>query len=657
MSDKTTATIEDKVLSIPSSKGTIAGTLYTPSHREEPLPVLLMSIPYRKDDYITYGAYDPLIRYLANHDYHVVVTDLLGTGASSGFKSEHTAFTGNEATEVIEWLADQEWTTGEVGMFGKSYGGRTTLAAAVERPPPLKAIVPISAPFAAYDDSKYQGGSLNFFKQAGDFCPLVQTLFTMPPSRRDTEGEWVEVWRERLDAMTKSKPWLFEFLEHDHKDGYWQGKDIDVEKIDIPVFAITGWRDYYPHASLEHLSNIDAPTRILIGPWRHTMPHRGFETAVDGRAQIQEWFDHFLKDEDNGARTHSPIEYWTEQNGEGQSGSGQWRGRDGWPHVDNSDGPTLSFALTQSGLLPAGEFTAESSVETTYDFDQTVGINSIDYLTPNVDATPDDVRSLTFETEPLSEAIEFTGTGEAAIRITPTVNDHLLVVRVLDVNPDGGSSLVTFGRLRASQRDSFKDPDLLTPGQEYEIQVPLKPKSHIFEAGHRIRVAISASYFPLMLAPRYQGSFTVSSNPDDPSILRFPGRIRESEAILTDGINMNSPTESPVPPSSPYVTVHESTWKTGREHETQNAQFITHEAKTIDLPHAKELHWERKIKATVQADDPLTAKVQSDTTVRMEYESEVVTVYGSSHATTETAVLTQQVQIDNETIYNETWRW
>jgi len=655
MSKLTSTSVVERDVSIPFEDGTIAATRYDPVAYDTPLPVLLMTIPYRKDDNITYGAYDPLIRYLAKHGYNVVVSDLYGTGASSGFLEKPHAFQENEATTVVEWMADQEWSTGHVGMFGKSYGGRTCLNAAAERPESLKAIVPITASYSSYDDSKYQGGTINFYKQIGDWTPMMQTLAAMPPSRRDREGRWASVWHEHLDGLDRTEPWLFQLLEHDHKDEYWKDIDPDIERIDVPVFAISGWRDFYPHAPLEWLPELDVPSRILMGPWRHTVPHRGREVAINGREQILEWFDYFLKDRDNGALDHPYIEYWTECSGGGNIDGGVWRAGESWPTVEDAT-ETLSFALSPDGLVHDSEFRS-GIVETEYQFDQTVGIDSIDYLAPPSDTSADDARSLVFETDQLSAPVEYTGTGRAHIRVTPTVEDHLLAVRLVDVGPHGDASLVSYGRIQASQRASYEDPESLTPREEYGITLMLKPKSHVFERGHRIRVAISAAYFPLVLAPRYQGSFTVTSEPGHPSLIEFPGQVHGEEVIFDDSIEQPKPDDDVVAVSSDFATVHDSSWETSRSHRSNGAVFTTTVDKTLELPHGATMHWEREVEARVQHDEPLTSIARSDADIRIEYTDETVRIKASSRAGHDTAAITERVWVDNQLTYDKTWRW
>ena len=83
------------------------------------------------------------------------------------------------------------------------------------------------------------------------------------------------------------------------------------------------------------------------------------------------------------------------------------------------------------------------------------------------DTTPDDVRSMTFETERLDAPIELTGSGTATLRITPTSTDPQVSVRVTDVAPNGSATLVTRGQLRLTHRDGHEEPTEVAPRNEY----------------------------------------------------------------------------------------------------------------------------------------------------------------------------------------------
>jgi len=285
-------------LRIPVKNDTVAATRFEPRDADAQLPALLMYIPYHADDYVTYGAYNSLIKYLAAGGYQVIVADMVGTGASSGHKSQaFESAEGQEGAEIIEWLAERDWCNGKVGMFGKSYGGITSLKAAAKQPDPLETIVTIHAPYLGFRDY-YMGGEFSLYGMGGHWTPLMQALQAKPPGSRDTDHHWADIWQTRIQNLRNDTPWLFDFLEHDTNDPFWEEMNISAEKINIPTFAVSGWRDGYPHTTMEYVEKINADTRVILGPWRHIMPHRGREVAINFRQQVLEWFDYHIKEVD-----------------------------------------------------------------------------------------------------------------------------------------------------------------------------------------------------------------------------------------------------------------------------------------------------------------------------------------------------------------------
>lgn len=132
----------------------------------------------------------------------------------------------------------------------------------------------------------------------------------------------------------------------------------------------------------------------------------------------------------------------------------------------------------------------DGAVEREYTYDQIVGMHAVDYGMPV--HTNDDVRSLTFRTDRLSESVELTGTEAARLRIRPTTPEPIVAARVIDVAPDGATTLVTTGQHLLSRRDDVVDPRHAEPGTEYEVSPPLKPKSHVFEPDHRLGLSVNA---------------------------------------------------------------------------------------------------------------------------------------------------------------------
>ncbi|MFB6298733.1 MAG: CocE/NonD family hydrolase [Halobacteriales archaeon] len=643
-------------LLIPVGEETVAATRYSPQDTDGPVPALLMFLPYRRGDF-SYAGYDPMNRYLAAHGYEVVTADIIGTGASSGRKPEpFTADEGPQGAEIIEWLADQDWTNGRIGMYGLSYGGETTLRAAAERPAPLEAIVPIHATHTMYRAHTH-GGAAELYRMAGGWGPMMQVQQAMPPSPRDTDGRWAEVWEEHLAELREGTPWLFQLVEHDTRDAYWQGEDIPVDRIDVPTFAMTGWRDLFTTATMEYFPQLGGEKRLLLGPWRHNLPYAGRESAVDLRRQMVEWFDYFLKDADNDALDHPTIEYWTERDGGGTVDGGVWRGREEWPTVDTD--PTLSYALTPDGLSETSAYTdGKGVVEREYEYDHTVGAHSTETVIQTVceppDTSPDDARSVVFETDPLADPIEITGTGEVTLRVTATTADPNLSVRLIDVSPDGTAHLVTHRELRLSHRNGDSDPESLTPGEEYEVTLPLRPNSHLFEAGHRIRLAISAGLFPGMMPPREQGSFVFHSIPDRPSTLTFPGRVHEDDATFENAIEMTDPDDT-MPVTSPLIRRDETDWRTTRSHVDDSVTVTVTSDSETDLPYADSLTWQSETTASVAAADPMSVEISRTITATIDYGSEAVVIESQSRVSQDLIQLETTITIDGTTLFDESW--
>ncbi|MFC7157023.1 CocE/NonD family hydrolase [Halomarina halobia] len=651
---ETTNIVRHPDLLIPAAGEEVAATRYEPIDAGESLPAVLVATPYRKDDRITFGSWEPSLQYIARHGYEVIVVDLVGTGASTGTKEPFTRAEGAELAEVVEWLAEQPWTTGRVGMFGLSYGAWTQYATAAHAPEALEAIVPVAVSPSVFASS-CTGGVFNPLKRA-TWAAQMQATRALPPSRRDDDGRWAGIWQSRLDALRDGTPWLFQFLDHERRDAFWDDRSVAPEEITVPTLAACGYRDVHTGPMVEFFGDIEGPKRLLLGPWRHTMPEQGRECAIDFRRQVVEWFDRFLKDADNGALNYPTVAYWTERNGGWQVGAGLWRGADRWPDVTATGRGALTYTLASDGLI-AGE-TVPGTIERDYEYDHTVGVDSVDrvgsIVNTGVDTNADDARSLTFETDPLDTPVELTGSGAATLRVRATTPEPVVAVRIGDVAPTGRTRMVTGGYLRASHREGHEAPRPLAPDEEVELTVPLKPKSHLFEPDHRMRVAVSAADFPRALPPNEQGTLTVVSRPEARSTVRFPGRTHGG-IEFTDTVSLRSPDES-VPLRSPYVVDSDTTWVTAREHVNDTVEFRTMEQYTLDLPHARGMTWSNEVVASVAAAEPGTAYLQTETEATLDYPTERVRVETSARVARSTASIATRVSVDEQLLFDERWR-
>jgi uncharacterized protein len=114
------------------------------------------------------------------------------------------------------------------------------------------------------------------------------------------------------------------------------------------------------------------------------------------------------------------------------------------------------------------------------------------------DQREDDARSLVFETAPLETRIEILGAAIVTLDVASDKPLANLAVRLCDVHPDGASLRVSFGILNLAFRDGFEQPARLLPSQRYRVRIQLNDAGSAFPAGHRIRVALSTAYWPMI---------------------------------------------------------------------------------------------------------------------------------------------------------------
>lgn len=654
-------------LLVPVEGATVAATRYEPLGDDGPHPAVLVATPYRKDDWITFGSWHPSIEYFARSGYEVIVADLVGTGASSGEPTPFARADGEQMARVVEWLADQPWTTGRVGMFGLSYGAWTQYATAAAAPDPLRAIVPVSVAASGYASS-YTGGVLNPLKRAL-WATEFQARQALPPGRRDEDGRWARIWHDRLDRLERERPWLFRFLDHDLEDEFWAERAVEPEEVSVPTLAACGTRDVHTASMVPFVEALDVEKRLIVGPWRHRMPEQGRETAIDFRRQAVDWFDRHLRgdapDPDRGSESElPPVAYWTERDGGWKIGAGTWRGRDRWPTVETH--PTRSFVLTAGGFDLAAEGEANlddgEPVVREREYDHTVGMESLERVggvtNPGVDTSADDARSIPAESSPLENAVEFTGTGVVTARVSATTPAPVVAVRVVDVATDGTSLLVTSGRLAADHRTGHAPgaPEPLPRDDPVDLEIPLTPTSHVFEPGHRVRLAVAAGHHPRVLPRREQGRLRLHSAPGERTTLRFPGTVHGGEVSDFDDAVEMAPPDERVPVRTPYTSDETGRWETARRHTENAARFGVDGGKTVTRPDGTSLSWHRDVSASVVADDPATATFETRVEAELDYGYETVSVEATGRVTRDASHLETLVRVDGSSVFDERWR-
>jgi uncharacterized protein len=487
---------------IPLKDGTqLAARIWLPEDAEQnPVPAILEYLPYRKRD----GTYERdalTYPWLAGHGYAGVRVDIRGSGESDGLLSdEYARQEQDDALEIIAWLAAQPWCSGAVGMMGISWGGFNGLQVAARRPAALKAIVTICSTDDRYaDDVHYMGGAkLNAgFGWASFFFGAM----CHPPDPALVGERWRAMWLERLANV----PLFLEiWTRHQRRDAYWRHGSVceDYAAIECPVYAVGGWTDGYTNAIPRLLERLAVPRKGLIGPWAHAYPHFALPGPQIGFLQdMLRWWDHWLKGAETGVMDEPMVRAWMTDSVKPapyhETLPGRWVAEPSWPPPESK---SHRLFLTDDGLRPERAPLAARAVCSP----QTVGKDAGSWCPfgraadQAGDQRADDARSLVFETPPLDETIEILGAAVVTLEIASDRPIANIAVRLCDVHPSAESLRVSFGVQNLTHRDGHETPQPLVPGERYQIRIQLNDAGVVFPAGHRIRLALSTTYWPMI---------------------------------------------------------------------------------------------------------------------------------------------------------------
>lgn len=492
----------------------LAATIWLPEDAgENPVPAILEYLPYRRRDG-TVLRDRQMHAYIAGHGYASVRVDMRGSGDSDGLlHDEYLPQEQADAVEVIAWLAAQPWCSGAVGMMGISWGGFNALQVASRRPPALKAIITACSTDDRYaDDCHYMGGCL-----LNNTIAWASTMFAFgaqPPDPEVVGERWRDMWLTRLEnnpLMAAS------WIEHQHRDAYWKQGSVneDYSSITAAVYAVGGWADGYSNAISRMIAGLPGPKKGLIGPWAHAYPHAAKPGPQIGFLQeALRWWDFWLKGIDTGIMDEPVLRAWMQESVSPATTyderPGRWVAEASWPPQDRAplllhfSGRTLSS--TSSG---GGDLVIASSLSTGVTFGEWCPYGLAGELP--ADQRPDDGRSLFLETEPLADRVELFGTPVVTLELSCDKPSAMLAARLEDVAPDGASTLVSYGLANLTHRDGHEHPEALEPGKKYRVTVVLNDIAQAFPAGHRIRLALATSHWPIAWPSPELATLTVSS--------------------------------------------------------------------------------------------------------------------------------------------------
>ena len=493
-------TIENVFIPMPDGRE-LAARMWIPEDAQlEKVPAILEYMPYRKRDQ-SRARDEAIHHYLAGHGYACFRVDTRGSGDSDGLlRGEWEQGEIDDGLAIIDWFVKQPWCSGTVGMIGKSWSGFSALAMAGTGHPALKAIIPVCAGDDRYHQSLHWTGGAFLCEQLWWTDTMVQ-FNARPPDPKIVGEKWRRMWKERLDD---NHPWLADWIRHQRRDGFWKHASLceRIDKVTAAVFAVGGWADYISRAVPRMMANLKGPRFALLGPWGHHYPHDGVPgPKVSFLQDCVRFFDRYVKDIDNGwdrePSYRAYIQSYEKPSATYGTKPGRWVAIDGWP----SDKVQPETFRLSPGRLDKRQWSEKALIHSS---PLATGLAATEWLSMAIDGEQprdqreDDGRSLCFDTEPLSKTIDIL--GQASLEIDIAVDRPLaqLCARLCDVAPDGTSVRVAFQVLNLTHRDSHEQPTRIVRGQRMRIRLDLPDVGYSFAKGHRVRLALSTSYWPIV---------------------------------------------------------------------------------------------------------------------------------------------------------------
>ncbi|MEM3615084.1 MAG: CocE/NonD family hydrolase [Candidatus Methanomethylicia archaeon] len=500
--------------------------IYLP-HKGGRFPVILIRTPYNKalQSEIKHGTRD--VEFFVKNGYAIAIQDVRGRGDSDG-EWHPFIYEGVDGYDTIKWIGDQDWCNGSIAMMGGSYRGWVQWCTARLNPPNLVTMISTAAAGRWFQELPYYNGLVSLGML--EWLHYVGGRVVQNPDIVD----WNKVlWHIPIKSMDevlgrKNTVWKI-WLKHSKLDEYWENillKEEDFKKINIPVLHITGWYDgdqpgaTYFYEGMVKYSPAKDKQYLVSGPWDHAgtrVPKRflcGVDFGPDAIIDLIKlhlwWFDYWLKGDSNAFKRIQ--EFF----GGGRCltfvmGLNKWVSRESWPPKEVIESPWYissggrANSLRGDGKIHVEKHDGKSFDSYTYDPLNPI-ISSIDFnfYSSKAIETPLDIRSLesrfdvlVYTSEPLREPLEIAGKPKMVLYASSDCIDTDWICLLSDVYPNGRSILIDYGGLRARFRESFGREVFLEPNKIYKFVFPFFFDTNtVFDAGHRIRLSITSSYFP-----------------------------------------------------------------------------------------------------------------------------------------------------------------
>jgi hypothetical protein len=486
-------------------------------------PVLYAVSPYQKDfaHLPPWTAYrwreTGNIDWWVKRGYTYVLADARGSGQSKQGLWRHMAMDEQTDTyDTIEWIAEQGWSDGKVGMIGESYFGVIQWLAAAQQPPHLTCIAPYDALVDMYRDLYFHGGiPVMGFNNWWCWDVRARMLLEQP---------------DECDDQMMSYDFIGGILRHGLDGPYWHERSAYPKFADIkvPFYSISNWTMAGIHlrGNLLAFEEIDAPKKLMLWGGLTGGDTQAAYHSDEMQTELARWYDYWLKGEDTGIMGEPPIKIFVQGTNVDRTEHEWPLRRTRWKELYLAPGPSGLYDSLNDGTLSFdGPPEMAEPVELHYP-DEAWGGWPMFGPAVRTGVTRQGLladplkKILTFTSPPLEDDLEVTGPIVLHLWASSDQADTDFYAKIVDVyGPEPGQAEgmemnVSKGWLRASHRalDEAKskpyrpfhthvDPEPITPGEVYAFAIEVMPTSRVFAKGHRIRLQIAPADSPLLDVP------------------------------------------------------------------------------------------------------------------------------------------------------------
>lgn len=486
---------------------------------EGPWPTILHSSPYNALGRVP-GMYptqafpeQSMVNYYVPRGYAFVVADVRGFGESEGCVEVWGPNEQQDQYDLVEWIAEQGWSDGNVGMIGVSYPGTTPMEAAVMAPPHLKAIVAVAGLTDPYFDWHF-GGVPNGESYGSNVA--YQGIGAVPPVNYEHGADWVKA---AVNAGCGTAQLVTASYQPDgvYTD-YYQERNLSarVKDVQAAVLYTQGFRDgnVKPSQLLNWFNELDVPKKGIFGQWGHSNPARG-----DWKQIEQAWFDEHLKGIDTGIMDGPVVEVTTNLD--------TWRADEAFP---TSLAEAMPVHLDARNMELAWQTPSEEASE--WYRGERLPLPSVPPETDIGRSADPPARSgaveLVFEGPPLDADLYVSGQAfldfHAAIHGESQNTLFYATLEAVPPSADEDPERIVFGALNAALRDSYENYEPVPAGETIHYRLPFQPREYVVEEGHSLRLTIRSWGSTSSVTPEGVGphNVVIHTGPETGSFLDLP---------------------------------------------------------------------------------------------------------------------------------------